>query len=112
MKRIISLLIVVVFHATQIFSQTSETTYPSVSYSNCDYCKIVKVIVSHNETRVCIEVTAQPKKKVSISFSSLTVLVPNSDIDISDLRKYYLDLEKVEQGKAYDPLYQIGRAHV
>ena len=96
MKKIVLLLIAVTFQITQIFGQEYETSNPYVSYSNCNFCKIVKVIVNQNETKVLIEVTGQRKRGAWISFSSWTIMVPTKDYNISNLRKYDLNIPKVE----------------
>jgi S1-C subfamily serine protease len=100
MKKIVLLLIAVIFQITQIFGQKYETSNPYVSYSSSNYCKIVKVIVNQNETKVLIEVTGQRKRGAWVSFTSWTIMVPSKDYNISNLRKYDLNIPKAESGEA------------
>lgn len=102
MKRIVLLLIVVIFQITQIFGQKYETSNPYVSYSSCNDCKIVKVIVNQNETKVLIEITGKRQRGAWVSFSSWTVMVPSKDWNISELRKYDLNIPEI---KSTDPTY-------
>lgn len=91
------------FHSTSILAEDYVTINPSVLSQNCAYCKIAKVIVNNNETKVLINVAAQRSLKGPwIRFSKWTILIPYKNEAISILRDQ--DLEII-QPESSDPTY-------
>lgn len=67
MKRLL-LIILVDLWVTLNYGQEYLTEYPIVQNTNCSFCRIAKVILTNNETKVLIEVDGQPKKKIILKF--------------------------------------------
>ena len=91
MKRLLQILLVLSSYLS--YGQEYVTDYPSVSSSNCSYCRIAKMIVSSDQTKVLIELTGQRGISPWVSFSRWTVLLPyNSYINLSELREFDLNM--------------------
>lgn len=100
-----SIILVLVLITQIVLSQPFVTDYPSVSSSNCGTCRITKVIVDKEYTRVLLEIDAQKKGNPWVSISKWTVLEPYiSTPHVSDLRS--LDLE-IPTPTSTDPSYVV-----
>ncbi len=101
MRILLTLLLIV--YSGIAFGQEYTTNYPFVAYSSCNYCRIAKVVVGENSTKVLIEVTGQRGASPWVSFSSWTVLLPfNSGKGLSELRNYDLEIPEI---RSTDPTY-------
>ena len=96
-------LLLFITYCLNAFAQEYTTSYPSVDFSSCSYCRIAKVIVGEENTKVLIEASGQKKEGRWVRFSSWTLLVPyNSGKELSDLRTLDLDIPEIQ---SYDPSY-------
>jgi S1-C subfamily serine protease len=97
------LILIVLLYSKRVNSQIATTDYPSVSSTNCYICRIKKVIVDYDYTRVLLEINSQSKGSPWVSFSSWTALLPyESPAQVTSLRKLDLDIPKPEYA---DPQY-------
>lgn len=83
------------------FGQVYVTDNPYVSSSNCDYCRIAKVIVTEKETKILLEVTGQKGKNPLVKISNWTVLLPfNTNLNLSELRNFDLNIPEIQSTDA------------
>ena len=92
------------------FGQVYVTDNPYVSSSNCDYCRIAKVIVTEKETKILLEVTGQKGKNPLVKISNWTVLLPfNSNLNLSELRNFDLNIPEISEVPRFD---EVEEEHV
>ncbi|MBL6448207.1 trypsin-like peptidase domain-containing protein [Fulvivirga sp. 29W222] len=97
------LALLLIFLSGSVLGQPFTTENPSVGSTNCGICRISKVIVDKDYTRVLVEVDAQKKGNPWIQISKWTILIPYSSAAlVSDLRN--LDLE-IPTPASTDPSY-------
>lgn len=101
MKKLITFFLII--ESIFTFGQEYTTNYPTVVSSSCPICRIAKVIVSENDTKVLIEITGQRGTSPWVAFSKWTVLLPYyTENGLSELRNLDLNIPEIENA---DPTY-------